>query len=59
MAGAVGAVFPNGLYTCPFWPVRAVERYAGPFNSTDLANRILVIGNTVRRVSALPSLIHD
>ena len=47
-------MFPVGLYICPFWPIRAVERYPGPFNSTDLANRILVIGNTVRRASGPP-----
>ena len=52
-AGAAGAAFPNGLYVCPFWPVRAVERYPGPFNSTHLANRILVIGNTVRLPTSL------
>ncbi|KAG9076395.1 hypothetical protein FS749_011823, partial [Ceratobasidium sp. UAMH 11750] len=33
----------GGLY-CHRWPVRAVERYAGPWNKT-LSNTILVIGN--------------
>ncbi|KAG9105175.1 hypothetical protein FRC07_009539 [Ceratobasidium sp. 392] len=33
----------GGLY-CHHWPVRAVERYAGPWNKT-LSNPILVIGN--------------
>ena len=32
---------------CPFWPVRAVERYQGPFNKK-LANKVLVISNTVK-----------
>ncbi|KAG8780060.1 hypothetical protein FRC12_023502 [Ceratobasidium sp. 428] len=32
-----------GLY-CHQWPVRAVERFTGPFNQT-LSNHILVIGN--------------
>ncbi|OBZ74766.1 hypothetical protein A0H81_05697 [Grifola frondosa] len=40
-----GAWWPVGPFYCPFWPVRAVERYTGPFNSS-LANPILVIGNT-------------
>ncbi|RDX45246.1 hypothetical protein OH76DRAFT_1007738 [Lentinus brumalis] len=39
------AAWPFATYYCPFWPVRAVERYEGPFNKT-LANPILVIGNT-------------
>ncbi|KAG8711023.1 hypothetical protein FRC09_020817 [Ceratobasidium sp. 395] len=32
-----------GLY-CHNWPVRAVERFTGPFNKT-LSNKIIVIGN--------------
>ncbi|KAI0758743.1 alpha/beta-hydrolase [Fomes fomentarius] len=40
-----GPVWPYSPYYCPFWPVRPVERYVGPFNRT-LANSILVIGNT-------------
>ena len=43
---AVGTIWPNPIYACAFWPERAVERYMGPFNKT-LANRVLVIGNTV------------
>lgn len=31
-------------YYCPFWPVRAVERYNGPFNKT-LKNPVLLIGD--------------
>ncbi|EUC55050.1 hydrolase, putative [Rhizoctonia solani AG-3 Rhs1AP] len=31
---------------CQHWPVRAVERFTGPFNHT-LRNRIMVIGNSV------------
>ncbi|OJT03597.1 hypothetical protein TRAPUB_5773 [Trametes pubescens] len=39
------AAWPFASYYCATWPVRAVERYQGPFNNT-LANRVLVIGNT-------------
>ncbi|KAI8974213.1 TAP-like protein-domain-containing protein [Trametes punicea] len=39
------ATWPNPFQYCPFWPVRAVERYQGPFNKT-LANKVLVISNT-------------
>ncbi|CAE6456295.1 unnamed protein product [Rhizoctonia solani] len=35
---------------CHRWPVRAVERYAGPWNKT-LSNTILVIGNTADPVT--------
>lgn len=38
-----GGVWYQGYY-CPFWPVRAVERYMGPFNTT-LKNPVLLIGN--------------
>ncbi|KAI0350507.1 alpha/beta-hydrolase [Trametes cingulata] len=38
------SIWPASFYYCPFWPVRAVERYQGPFNRT-LANRILVLSN--------------
>jgi hypothetical protein len=40
----VGSQFPQPAHFCHRWPVRAVERYAGPWNST-LANPILIIGN--------------
>ncbi len=43
---AVSVAWPAQFYTCPFWPVRAVERYQGPFNKT-LANKVMVISNTV------------
>ncbi|KAI0743631.1 TAP-like protein-domain-containing protein [Daedaleopsis nitida] len=39
-----GAIWPIPGFHCPFWSVRAVERYTGPFNKT-LANQVLVIGN--------------
>ncbi|OSC97434.1 alpha/beta-hydrolase [Trametes coccinea BRFM310] len=39
-----GAFWPIPWHRCLYWPVRAVERYQGPFNKT-LANRVLVIGN--------------
>ena len=46
----VGTIWPNPIYACAFWPERAVERYMGPFNKT-LANRVLVIGNTVSTIA--------
>ncbi|KAH9851187.1 TAP-like protein-domain-containing protein [Lenzites betulinus] len=39
------SVWPALYYSCPFWPVRAVERYQGPFNKT-LANKVMVVSNT-------------
>ena len=48
MRRAVGSQWPFASYWCSVWQERAVERYHGPFNKT-LANRILVVGNTVRR----------
>ncbi|KAH9892884.1 alpha/beta-hydrolase [Cubamyces lactineus] len=39
------SVWPNPFGYCPFWPVRAVERYQGPFDKK-LANKILVLSNT-------------
>lgn len=39
-----GSQFPQPAHFCHRWPVRAVERYAGPWNSK-LANPILIIGN--------------
>ena len=42
-----GGLWPAAIYECPFWPVRSVERYRGPFNKT-LANRIIVATNLVR-----------
>lgn len=49
---AVSVGWPAEFYTCPFWPVRAVERYQGPFNKT-LANKVMVVSNTVRGLSLL------
>ncbi|KAI0350500.1 alpha/beta-hydrolase [Trametes cingulata] len=47
------SVWPtNSFYHCPFWPVRAVERYEGPFNKT-LANKVLVVSNVFDPVTAL------
>ncbi|KAI0779308.1 alpha/beta-hydrolase [Fomes fomentarius] len=40
-----GAFWPIPWDRCSYWPVRAPERYQGPFNQT-YANKILVIGNT-------------
>ncbi|CAE6451043.1 unnamed protein product [Rhizoctonia solani] len=42
MFGPIGATLPETY--CHRWPVRAVERYTGPWNKT-LSNPILVIGN--------------
>ncbi|KAI0820124.1 alpha/beta-hydrolase [Trametes gibbosa] len=39
------SVWPALYYSCPFWPVRAVERYQGPFNKT-LASKVMVVSNT-------------
>ncbi|EIW63913.1 uncharacterized protein TRAVEDRAFT_41339 [Trametes versicolor FP-101664 SS1] len=47
------AGWPTSFYTCPFWPVRAVERYSGPFNKT-LANKVMVVGNTFDPRTPLP-----
>lgn len=51
----VGALWPVPGFRCPFWAVRAVERYTGPFNKT-LANRILVIGNAVGRSAMISAM---
>ncbi|EIW56290.1 uncharacterized protein TRAVEDRAFT_128279 [Trametes versicolor FP-101664 SS1] len=45
--------WPAEFYTCPFWPVRAVERYQGPFNKT-LANKVMVVSNTFDPITPLP-----
>ncbi|KAI0689859.1 alpha/beta-hydrolase [Cerioporus squamosus] len=58
-----GAVWPI-IYPCPFWPVRSVERYTGPFNKK-LANKILIASNTydpitsLRNAQALAALLGD
>ncbi|KAI0369591.1 alpha/beta-hydrolase [Pilatotrama ljubarskyi] len=47
------SVWPSNAFDhCPFWPVRAVERYEGPFNKT-LANRILVVNNVLDPITPL------
>ncbi|KAI0673269.1 alpha/beta-hydrolase [Trametes maxima] len=46
------AVWPAQFYYCPFWPVRAVERYQGPFNKT-LTNKVLIVSNTFDPVTPL------
>ncbi|KAG8707349.1 hypothetical protein FRC09_001880 [Ceratobasidium sp. 395] len=43
----------GGLY-CHQWPVRAVERYAGPWNKT-LSNKIIIIGNKADPITPLKS----
>ncbi|KAI0633182.1 TAP-like protein-domain-containing protein [Trametes polyzona] len=58
------AFWPAEFYACPFWPVRAVERYQGPFNKT-LASNVLVVSNTFDPVTpisgakALKALLGD
>ncbi|KAH9915959.1 alpha/beta-hydrolase [Epithele typhae] len=47
-----GAEWPAEMYTCDFWPVRAVERYQGPFNKT-LASPILVLSNVFDPITPL------
>ncbi|KAI0369592.1 alpha/beta-hydrolase [Pilatotrama ljubarskyi] len=46
------SVWQNTFYGCPFWPVRAVERYEGLFKNT-LANKILVASNVFDPVTPL------
>ena len=46
-ARSVGALGPVPWQRCSYWPVRAPERYQGPFNRT-FANKVLIIGNAVR-----------
>ncbi|KAI0673272.1 TAP-like protein-domain-containing protein [Trametes maxima] len=46
------AAWHEPFFYCPFWPVRAVERYQGPFNKK-LANKILVVSNTFDPVTPL------
>ncbi|KAI9058621.1 hypothetical protein FKP32DRAFT_1680355 [Trametes sanguinea] len=43
-SGILTSVWPSAYQYCPFWPVRAVERYQGPFNNT-LANKVLIASN--------------
>ncbi|KAG9124405.1 hypothetical protein FRC07_011734 [Ceratobasidium sp. 392] len=38
---------------CHHWKVRDTERFIGPFNSTSLANNILIIGNVVDPMTPL------
>ncbi|KAJ8481327.1 hypothetical protein ONZ51_g6079 [Trametes cubensis] len=58
------SIWPDMFQYCPFWPVRAVERYQGPFNKT-LANKVLIISNTYDPVTpvsgarALAELLGD
>ncbi|RPD53038.1 alpha/beta-hydrolase [Lentinus tigrinus ALCF2SS1-6] len=41
-----GALWPIACHRCSYWPVRAPERYQGPFNNRTYANKVLIIGNT-------------
>ncbi|KAH9926335.1 alpha/beta-hydrolase [Epithele typhae] len=47
-----GAAWPAQEYMCDFWPVRAVERYEGPFNKT-LASPVLVLSNVFDPITPL------
>ncbi|KAG8955758.1 hypothetical protein FRC03_011092 [Tulasnella sp. 419] len=47
-----GPTFGVGGFFCHRWGSRAVERYSGPWN-TQLANPILVIGNTADPITSL------
>ncbi|CAE7050036.1 unnamed protein product [Rhizoctonia solani] len=49
-----GPLFNDGGLYCHRWPVRAVERYTGPWNKK-LANPILVIGNEADPVTPYKS----
>lgn len=40
----VGGQFPQPCHFCHRWPVRSVERFTGPWNST-LKNPIIIVGN--------------
>ena len=54
----VGTYWPAPDYLCPWWPVRAVERYQGPFNKK-LANKIIVASNVVSVLSLLVTWFSD
>ncbi|CAE6414083.1 unnamed protein product [Rhizoctonia solani] len=45
--------YAGGMY-CHHWPVRAVERFTGPFNHT-LQNKIMVIGNLADPITPFTS----
>ncbi|KAH7329760.1 Alpha/Beta hydrolase protein [Rhizoctonia solani] len=53
MFGPVSTALISGTY-CHRWPVRAVERYTGPWNNT-LSNPILVIGNVADPITPFKS----
>ncbi|KAI0769285.1 alpha/beta-hydrolase [Trametes elegans] len=49
---SLGTLWPVAYGYCPFWPVRAVERYQGPFNRTP-KNNVLVASNIFDPVTPL------
>ncbi|KAI0651007.1 TAP-like protein-domain-containing protein [Trametes meyenii] len=51
-----GTAWHEPFFYCPFWPVRAVERYQGPFNKK-LANKVLVVSNTFDPVTPLAGAV--
>ncbi|TBU61574.1 alpha/beta-hydrolase [Dichomitus squalens] len=52
-----GAVGPVPWQRCSYWPVRAPERYQGPFNRT-LANKVLLIGNAYDNATPFAEAAH-
>ncbi|RPD63509.1 alpha/beta-hydrolase [Lentinus tigrinus ALCF2SS1-6] len=50
----MGALWPVQNYVCPFWPVRAVERFQGPFNNTH-GKQFVVASNVYDPVTPLAS----
>ncbi|KAI0689860.1 alpha/beta-hydrolase [Cerioporus squamosus] len=47
-----GTYWPAPIYQCPYWPVRSVERYQGPFDKK-LANTIIVASNVYDPITPL------
>ncbi|CAE6339635.1 unnamed protein product, partial [Rhizoctonia solani] len=47
-----GPIWGDAGFYCHHWPVRAVERYTGPWNKT-LSNTIIVIGNEADPITPL------
>ncbi|KAI1785748.1 alpha/beta-hydrolase [Ganoderma leucocontextum] len=52
-----GALFPVPWQRCSYWPVRASERFQGPFNGT-FANKVLVIGNAYDNATPFKEAAH-
>lgn len=52
-----GALFPVPWQRCSYWPVRAPERFQGPFNGT-FANKVLLIGNAYDNATPFKEAAH-